>query len=177
MAELGERVVLYDYNRFKKILKEADPEIRKAMDSEIKSFLTPVSSLAKSRVPATVLSGWMPETEGKGRWASRSWDQAEVARKISVRQGGSRAKGSATSSAWKITNASAAGAIFELAGRKSTGHTPAGRTFVEMLMKRGGTPSRLIWRAWDDSGGSRALTRGVVEIINRYEHELTQRLN
>ena len=171
------KVTFYGYDKFKKLLKEADPELRKQMDQEIKSFLTPVSSLAKSKVPGHVLSGWEPDVEVGGKWAAKAWDKNKVEKGITVRQGGTRRRGSATRSAWRIANLSAAGSIYELAGRKSDGKTPAGKTFVEMLKQRGGEPSRLIWRAWDEKGGEKAITRGVVEIVNKFETELKSRLD
>ena len=177
MAGEETKVVLEDYTRFKKILKEADPALRKAMDKEIRSFLTPVSSLANTKAPSTVLSGWTPAAEGSGKWAAKAWDQSTVQRGIAVRQGGKRSKGSATSSAWKIINKSAPGAIYELAGKKSKGKTVAGRTFVHMLTERGGSPSRLIWAAWDERGGEKAIIRSVAETINKYENELQRLLN
>jgi hypothetical protein len=177
MATEETKVVLYGYNRFKKILKQADPDLRKKMDKEIRSFLTPVSSLAKAKAGqvGTPLSGWTPETEGNGKWADRAWDTNVVQRGIAVRQGGKRSRGSATSAAWRITNKSAPGAIYELAGRKSHGKTVAGRTFVSMLRERGGEPSRLIWAAWDEKGGEKAISRDVAETVMKYENEL-QRL-
>ena len=176
MTEERTEVVLYGYNQFKKILKDADPKLRKEMDKEIRSFLNPVSSLAKTKVPGQVLSGWAPEAEGSGEWSKKAWDQSEVVRGIGVRQGGARKRGSATSSAWKIVNNSPAGAIYELAGMKSNGKTPAGRTFVEMLRQRGGRPSRLIWKAWDEKGGERVITRDIAETVGKYERELQRRL-
>ena len=176
MVEERTETVLYGYNEFKKILKQADPDLRKQMDKEIRSFLNPVSSLAKTKVPGSVLSGWTPEAEGSGKWSAKAWDQSKVVRGIGIRQGGARKRGSATSAAWRITNANAAGAIYELAGLKSKGKTPAGRTFVEMLMKRGGRPSRLIWKAWDEKGGERVITRDIAEVVSTYERELQRKL-
>jgi hypothetical protein len=115
-------VVLNGYNDFKKKLKAADADMRKAMDKEIKSFITPVSSLAKSYVPSVAMRNW--KSGGQGVWSSRlGWDQSEVLKGIVVRQGGSRSKGSATSAAWRIQNKSAAGAVYELAGKKDTSHS------------------------------------------------------
>ena len=172
------KVTLYGYNEFKKILKEVDPDLRKEMDREIRSFITPVSTLAKSLVPQTVMRNWRkPTRASSSRWAERGWDQAEVVKGIRVRQGGKRSKGAATSSAWKIQNTSPAGAIYETAGRRSAGEGIAGQAFVAAITLRGGRASRLIWRAWDDSGGDKAITRDVVDTINKYENELQRRLN
>jgi hypothetical protein len=169
-------VVLNGYNEFKKKLKLADADLRKAMDKEIKSFITPVSSLAKSYVPSVAMRNW--KSGGNGQWSSRlGWDQSEVLKGIVVRQGGSRSKGSATSAAWRIQNKSAAGAVYELAGKKSSGSGTAGISFVNAITLRGGRPSRLIWRAWDAKGGEQAITRSVLETINKFENELQSKLD
>ena len=173
---LDATVVLNGYNEFKKQLKAADADLRKAMDKEIKSFITPVSNLAKTYVPQVAVRNW--KSEGKGEWSNRlGWDQATVTKGIVVRQGGKRSRGSATSAAWRIQNKSAAGAVYELAGRKSDGSGIAGQTFVKAITMRGGRPSRLIWRAWDAKGGEQAITRAVVETIQKFENELQNRLD
>lgn len=173
------KVVLYGYNEFKALLKKWDPELRKAMDKEVRAFLTPVSQLARSYAPATVMRNWRkPKNPRTGsRWGQRGWDQAEVVKGIVVRQGGKRSRGSAISTAWKIQNKSAAGAIYETAGKRSSGDGIAGQSFIAAITLRGGRASRLIWRAWDQSGGDKEITSSVVEIINRYENELQDRMN
>lgn len=178
------RVVLNGYNEFKKELKKFDPALRKAMDAEIRAFLTPVSKLAKTYVPATVMRNWRKPKSRRmnadgymSRWTERAWDQAEVIKGIVVRQGGKRRKGTAESTVWKIQNKSAAGAIYETAGKKSGGHGPSGVAFVSAITLRGGRPSRLIWRAWDQSGGNNRIVGNVIEIIGRYENELQDRMD
>lgn len=169
-------VVLNGYNDFKKKLKVADADLRKEMDKEIKSFITPVSSLAKTYVPNVVMRNWT--SGGKGEWSDRiGWDQPSVAKGIVVRQGGKRSRGSATSAAWRIQNKSAAGAVYELAGRKSSGKGIAGMSFINAITLRGGRPSRLIWRAWDEKGGEQAITQAVVETIHKFENELQRKLD
>lgn len=168
-------VVLQGYNDFKKKLKAADADMRKAMDKEIKSFITPVSSLAKSYVPSVAVRNW--KSGGDGEWSGRlGWDQSQVLKGIVVRQGGSRSKGSATSAAWRIQNKSAAGAVYELAGKKSAGSGTAGISFINAITLRGGRPSRLIWRAWDSKGGEKSITSAIVETINKFENDLQRKL-
>jgi hypothetical protein len=169
-------VVLYGYNDFKKKLKEADAELRKAMDKEIRDFITPVSSLAKAYVPSVAMRNW--KSGGDGVWSDRlGWDQSAVIKGIAVRQGGKRSRGSATSAGWRIQNKSAAGAVYELAGKKSSGSGTAGMSFINAITLRGGRPSRLIWRAWDAKGGEQAITRSVVETIHKFENELQRKLD
>ena len=173
---LETKVVLNGYNNFKKQLKLADADLRKAMDKEIKSFLTPVAALAKSYVPSVAMRNW--KSGGKGLWGDLlGWDQSLVQKGIVVRQGGRRRKATATSAAWKIQNKSAPGSIYETAGKKSSGNGVAGMTFINAATLRGGRPSRLIWRAWDASGGEKSVARSVVEVIQKFENELQSKLN
>jgi hypothetical protein len=115
---------------------------------------------------------------GDGVWSDRlGWDQSAVIKGIAVRQGGKRSRGSATSAGWRIQNKSAAGAVYELAGKKSSGSGTAGMSFINAITLRGGRPSRLIWRAWDAKGGEQAITRSVVETIHKFENELQRKLD
>jgi len=169
--DLDVKVALNGYNQFKKELKLADPELRKAMDREIRGFLKPIASRAKGLVPGTVMRNWKKPMRSRAdsRWGERAWDQSTVQKGIVVRQGGQRAFGSQYSSAWSLQNRSAAGAIYETAGKRSGGHGVSGIAFVSAIMAAGGRPSRLIYRAWDDAGGEKKISTEVVKIIEKYE--------
>ena len=165
---------LKGYNDFKKQLKEFDPELRKAMDREIRVVLKPLATRAATFVPDKPLSGWRM---GSGRGADNgerklpNWDASAVRKGIKVRQGGRRSRGNATQSAWKIVNMDGAGAAFELAGKKG-GRTASGRYLVSGLRFYHGKASRLIWRAWDEADGERKVTNEVLGIVKLYESKL-----
>ena len=165
---------LKGYNDFKKQLKEFDPELRKAMDREIRVVLKPLATRAAAFVPDKPLSGWRT---GSGRGADNgerklpNWDASAVRKGIKVRQGGRRSRGNATQSAWKIVNMDGAGAAFELAGKKG-GRTASGRYLVSGLRFYHGKASRLIWRAWDEADGERKVTNEVLGIVKLYESKL-----
>lgn len=179
------KVLIYGYNDFKKELKNVAPELRKAMDAEIKSFITPVAARAKSLVPNQVMRNWVkpknprvnPQTGELSRWAVRAWEPSAVKRGIVVRQNTKRSRGRADSAAWRIQNKSAAGAIYETAGKLTHTNSPSGVAFVNNIQRSGGRPSRLIWRAWDDAGGEKTVTRQVVGTIEKYQNELQRRLD
>jgi hypothetical protein len=175
---------LEGYNTFKKQLKEADSGLRLEMDREIRGILKPVAAHAKQLVPNSVMRNWRtprkPRLDREGnasKWSLRGWDASRVQRGIVVRQGGRRATGYATSTAWSIQNKSAAGAIYETAGKNSAGHGVNGRAFVAAILSSGGRPSRLIWRAWDEMGGEKKMTSDVVEVIEKYQRKLQQTLD
>lgn len=167
---------LKGYNDFKKRLKEFDPELRRAMDREIRAVLKPVATKAQSYVPERPLSGWRLGSDRVGTARMPDWDQGEVRKNIKVRQGGKRSRGNATQSAWKISNLSAAGSVLELAGKVKTGNPPMGHVFIKALTLYHGKASRLIWRAWDEAGGEKKITAEVFGIVELYESKLEREL-
>lgn len=160
---------LKGYNDFKKRLKELEPELRQAMDREIRQALRPIADKAKTFVPDRPLSGWRLGTDRVGAARFPDWDPANVKRGIKVRQGGRRKRGNATQAAWKIQNMDAGGAVLEIAGRRSQGAGRSGQDLIHALTLYHGKPSRLIWRAWDEAGGEKKITAEVFTIVRTYE--------
>lgn len=155
-------------------LREIAPDLKKQMDREIRRALQPVRTKAQSLAPQRPLSGWRTR-EGTGRWSGdRAYQQRAVKSGIRIRKinprrnaGAARSYGRIGSSGfqgqseiltgWQIQNRSAAGVIFELAGRDNpSGKSDAGRYFIRGLNRTAG-PSRLIWRAWDQLDGERKV--------------------
>lgn len=182
-------VHFYDYNKVKKLLKDFDPELRKAMDREIRGFLKPLAAEAKGLVPALPpLSNWarQPKTSNSDWGGFRRWDAGQIKAGINVRQGGKRLRGRATVAMWRLNNRNSAGNIYELAGRASSGKTPQGKAFIAGIIERGGETrhtgegkrgGRLIWRVYEDAGGDREVARQVYETANRYERMLDRAVN
>jgi len=170
-----------NYNEMKRELKKVDPDLRKEMDRTIRGLLTPIAEIAKGLVPRETLSGWRKRTNGTSKWSnSLAWDPTEVKRGISVRQGKRRPKNVPVTdsvTAWGLYSRSAAGSIFELAGKASSGTTVAGQNFVQALNERHHRPSRLIWRAWTEHGGNAVAQREVTRTIQEYETLLGRRLS
>jgi len=172
--QLEIRGSLKGYNEFKKAMKDASPQLRKDMDKEIRDILKPVVTNARAAVPAQPLSGWRLGNDRTGPAKMPDWDQATVRKGISIRQGGRRSRGKSTQSAWKITNASAAGEVFEVAKKQRT--KPSGGVFTSALTLYHGNTSRLIWAAWDKAGGEKKLTQDVLDVVKKYEGELERTL-
>jgi hypothetical protein len=173
LQEINFDVTVKDYAKFKKELKAFSPELRREMDREIRSNLTPIATLAKSYVPETVMRNWRRPSKPRSdnKWStSIAWDASEVKKGITVRQGGKRARGNAVQSAWRITNRAGAGVVYELAGSQSEGEGPHGAQFVRNIRNVGGMKtSRLIWRAWDESRGEEQISQDIKAIVEKYE--------
>lgn len=171
---------LKGYNDFKKQLKEFDPQLRKAMDAEIRRYLKPVITDAKSLVPALPLSGWRT---GSGRGADNgdrklpNWNPDAVRKGLVIRQGQKRKRkpGEAVVSAWELRNMDGAGAAFGGAGRIG-GRSDRGRQFIASLALYHGKFPRLLWRAWGNAGGDKKITNEVLAIVKFYESKLEREL-
>lgn len=163
----------------KRALRNAAPDLRKKMDSEIRAALSPVKSLAVANVPDVVLSGW--RSGGAGVWSGRlGWDAAAARKGIAIRQGGSAGRAARQAGvrvAWKIVNTSAPGAVFELAGRRSSGSNANGQRFIAKINARHGGASRVIWSAWDSLGGDGRIQSSVASIVSAAEAELQARFD
>ena len=164
--DYGVSVAVFGYKDTMKALRSVAPDIAKQFDREIRETIRPVAASAKNKVPAQPMRNW--DDRGTGKWSDRlGWNANAVRRGITVTKGGRGRRSSGVSVAWKVMNKNAAGAVFEIAGRKSSGSTRAGVAFRSNLYRSGGRPSRLIWQAWDEVGGEQSITPTVVEIMDR----------
>jgi hypothetical protein len=167
----------------KRALRQFSPDLLKEMNDEIKKAMTVVRDDAREYVPFTVLTGW---TNRHGTWANRSFSSTEVKKGIVYSQGRSQANYNGFRSYYRVINTTAAGAIFETAGRKNPQGQPwagknksgnkkyshsnnpnAGRQFIASLQ---GTlvgsdkdRGRLIYRAWAEDN-SKVIPAGIAAI-------------
>jgi hypothetical protein len=121
---------------FRKALKKISPEASKQVNKEIAGLLRSVTNKAKGFVPSEApLSGWGNEV---GEWSYRAFNKSLIKSGIGYSTVPSKPNKRGFRSLAKIFNKSAAGAIYETAGRKNptgqpvfkrTKFTPA--TYVE----------------------------------------------
>jgi len=106
----------------RKALREFAPDLAKETQKEIAGLLKPITAKARGFIPSTApLSGWgMPS---KGSWERLQWSSSDAKRGISYRTTPSTPNRSGFRSLARIVNASAAGSMYETAGRKN----PQGR--------------------------------------------------
>ena len=104
----------------RKSLRKFAPELAKETQKEIAGFLKPVVRQARGFVPsnADVPSGWLLGAQ-KGKWERIAFDSTLVKRGITYKTTPSRANRRGFRALASILNKSAAGAIYETAGRKS----------------------------------------------------------
>lgn len=120
---------------------------------------------SRLRVAQTFSAPGKKRIRGGAGWPE--WDQAKAIRGIKVSRKPGRARGDYTTSAGALIQEDAAGAIFEIAGRKTVGDGARGIAFVNNL-SRFGRASRGIWRAVDEDRKSIELTVfGALEELKR----------
>ena len=130
--------------------KQAVRNFNQVINKELGTAKKDAQKLVSSTPP---LSGWSttppakPRSRGGAGWPA--WDQSVIKAGISSSKAEgkvSRSKGY-TTSAGALKNKSAAGVIFELAGR--TNKNPGKNGFISNLEKKEQNASRLIWKIVD----------------------------
>ena len=167
-------VELVGVNELRKALKQYAPDLDKQLKKELKLATNNVVTAARGYAPASApLSNW-----GKGNGKFPIYNSKIVKNGIRLSTARSKKNKNGFSSAIRIVNASAAGAIYETAGRRNPfgqpwvgtkknapaghkySHSPnksAGRDFIAAMgndfkgkgMQRG----RLLYRAWEEDNG------------------------
>ena len=109
---------------FRKALKKFEPELAKATQKEMAGLLKPIVSKARGFVPSEApLSGW---GNNVGIWGGdRTYNASVIKRGIGYKTTPSKPNKRGFRSLASIFNKSAAGAIYETAGRKSPQGQPS----------------------------------------------------
>lgn len=106
----------------RKAIKKIAPDVAKESQKEIGSLLRVITNRAKGFVPSEApLSGW---GESRGVWANRVYNASDIKRGITFSAAPSKANKRGFRSLATIYNKSAAGAIYETAGRKNPNGQP-----------------------------------------------------
>ena len=104
----------------RKALRQFAPDLAKETTKQIGSFLKPVVKNARGFIPSNgqVPSGWLVGNQ-KGKWERVAFDSTTAKRGIGYKTSPSKVNRSGFKALVSILNKSAAGAIYETAGRKS----------------------------------------------------------
>ena len=148
-------------NKTLKVLKGMDPDIRKQFNKDGKEILQPVIDDAKSRYPASYLSG-MGRSWQAGRIFPYVQARARAGVKVSVKQ-------ERNGTLLKITQANAAAAVIEFAK-----NNPSGGTLSLNLTAASSAPSRVMWPAFDRHATD--VQAGVQDLVDDVATRLTTEL-
>ena len=182
MAE--EVIVLYGIKETLDALKEFDKDavkrFNKVINTELAGAERDAKNIIQDRPP---MSGWRKADAAKGRTRGGAgwpgWDAGEIKSKITKTKAQGRVRGNYTTSAGALLNKSAAGAIFEVAGKKTKAGFGGGSSaqFLRTLGNRFGNASRVVWRVVDkdrariEENVNRALEQAKVDLQKHLEGE------
>lgn len=139
-------------------LKEFDKDAVKRFNKVINNELSGAQRDARNIIQdSPPMSGWSKSDAVKPRKTTRGgkgwpgWDAGEIKSKITKTKAEGKVRGDYTTSAGALLNKSAAGAIFEVAGRKTKAGFGSGSAdqFLRTLGNRFGKASRVVWRVVD----------------------------
>ena len=152
----------------KKMDADLEKELRKRINQEVRNLVV----LARGYVPAeSPMSGWTAEN-----WGTRGWNSASVRRGIKRENPSKRVYGGGWQYGIAVSNLTAAGAVYELAGSKTDGRSPQGEQFIRNIANTPGglrTPlRRLVVRAGVERGEQ---TRQAIEQAVEDAARVTQR--
>jgi len=161
-------------NALKQFDKDAVKEFNKVLNSEVSGLKKEAQGLVKADPP---LSGWAtqparnPRTRNGAGWPA--WDQSVIKSGISSSKAQNKVRRDYTTSAASLRNKSAAGVIYELAGRKNK--TGAG-TFIKNLSDKDSPfmPSRLVWHVVDKNGEK--IRKNIFDALEKAKSKLQKSL-
>lgn len=170
------KVEVYGLKKVWTALGKMEPEVRKELSKELSAAARDTVALARSLVDPAGLSGWGNYRGG--------YDPSTIASGVKVKRGGSRKRGQVTSNWIGVQNSSAAGAIWEVAGRRTRGRSAGdgkggrgyGAAMIAAIEARGGEASRTVWAAVDSDTGEKAKER-IAEAIARAAQTVQDQIN
>jgi len=116
----------------RKALKQFTPDLAIETRKEMAAVLKPITTKARGFIPSNApLSGWAKPSEGK--WGRLQWSSATAKRGIGYKTSPSRPNRKGFRSLARIVNASAAGALYETAGRRNPQGRPQAPTYRVLL--------------------------------------------
>jgi hypothetical protein len=156
--------------------KDALREFNKVLNSELRTLKSEAQQSVSQDPP---LSGWNtqparnPRTRGGAGWPA--WNQSVIRAGISSTRAEGKVSGDYTTSVAALKNKSAAGVIYEVAGRKNK--TGGKRGFISNLSRKDSQfmPSRLVWNVVDKNRGQAA--KNIYNAFEKAKSKLQARLN
>jgi uncharacterized protein YfaP (DUF2135 family) len=177
-----EAIILNGVKETLAALKDFDKDAVKRFNKVINSELSGAERDAKGLISEDPpMSGWRKADAAKGRTRGGAgwpgWNAAEIQSKITKTKASGKVRGDYTTSAGALLNKSAAGSIFEVAGRKTKSSMAGGSSaqFLRTLGNRFGKASRVVWRVVDKDKAR--IEQNVARALNEAKAELQKHLN
>jgi len=153
--------------------KQAVRDFTKVINNELRTAKNDAQGLVSSTPP---LSGWStkpaakPRSRGGAGWPA--WDQSVIKAGISTSKAERKVRRDYTTSAGALINRSAAGVIYEIAGR--TNKSVGVNKFLSNLENKTFSASRLIWKVVDKD--QEKIQRNVEQALNNAKAALQRNL-
>lgn len=152
----------------RKALRAYSPDLAKGLTKEMGEALKPITKKARGFLPADsqILSGWQgTATRADGRFPQ--YNAATAKRGVSYKTSPSKPNRKGFRSLATIWNKSAAGAIYETAGRKNPNSVfvqNMDRKYTASMQGKDKMRGRVIYRAWEqDNGKTRDAVMRAIE--------------
>ena len=162
----------------RKSLANYAPDLAKETQKQVAGALKTIVRDARGFLPSNdaAPSGWLKENQ-KGKWANRAYDFATASKGITYQTSPSKANRRGFKALASILNKSAAGAIYETAGRKSGiegKFTP--RLGGEIKGYKRKMQGRAMFRAWsEDQGKTNAAVIKAIQTANDHVATLNKK--
>lgn len=185
----GYGIILEGADEALKAIKNLAPDLDKALKAKFKLVGNQIVAGAKTRVPSeSPLSNWERTPVDNAAWFAKTnaaarglkfrpggfpaYDAGKIRKGIGSQVG--KPKAAKFGALLYITNKDAAGAIFEVAGRKGEGQSGTGGPNFIKVLNRYDSASRVIWDSYDDLGRNR-LQQELINAVKDAEAELQRR--
>lgn len=163
--------------------KDAVKRFNKVINTELAGAQRDARNIIQDEPP---MSGWSKSDAAKPRKTTRGgagwpgWNSGEIKSKITKTKAQGKVRGDYTTSAGALLNKSAAGSIFEVAGRiasgtrRMTAQSSSGQ-FLRTIGNRFGKASRVVWRVVDKDRSR--IEANVNRALEQAKADLQQHLN
>lgn len=160
----------------RKALRDYTPDLAKQLPKEMAIALKPVIKTARGYAPSDsqILSGWKPRPMGEGRFPT--YNASMVKAGIGYKTTPSKPNRRGFRSLARLFNKTAAGAIYETAGRKNQDSRfvqNLNSKYASSMKGNGKLEGRVLYRAYEEDQG-KAQT-GVLKAIEKAKTRLNQR--
>ena len=155
------------------ILKDIDPALQRQATKDLKRAADAIVQDARSRIP-NVPTGVRRGKANWGKWdGTRDWDAAKARSGVKIQFRNTRKNSDTQRPLLSVTQANAAGAIWDIAGRSGAfTKGPRGEAFNKRLAP--GRPSRGVWPATESKMGE--VDQGLEEALRNMEAMINDRL-
>lgn len=160
----------------RKALREFTPDLAKQLPKEMAIALKPVVKTARGYAPSEsqILSGWKPRSMGEGRFPT--YNASMVKSGIGYKTTPSKPNRRGFRSLARLFNKTAAGAIYETAGRKTQDSRfvqNLNNKYASSMKGTGKLEGRVLYRAYEEDQGK--AQDGVLRAIAKASKNLNKR--